>query len=81
MSDMIKESRVGKVKVDRNTRLFANSTQDNLQKARVLAAKEVEYGEKGTVQDLLNYLIAALSADPKLAHDLYWRGKKIFENE
>lgn len=69
------------VRVDRSTRLFANSTKANLQRARVLASKEVEFGEKGTVQDLLNYVVAALSRDHKLAHDLYWRGKEVFESE
>jgi hypothetical protein len=48
------------VKVDRSTRLFANSTKENVQRARILAAREVPYGEKGTTQDLINYLVCAL---------------------
>ncbi len=67
------------VKVDRATRLFANSTKGNVQKARELAAKEVVFGEKGTVQDLLNYVVAALYDDPELAHKLYKEGKRKFE--
>ncbi|CAB5237952.1 hypothetical protein UFOVP142_42 [uncultured Caudovirales phage] len=66
-------------KVDRNTRIFANSTPENVQRARILASKEVEYGEKGSVQDLLNYVIAALEKRRDLAHELYWQGKQIFD--
>lgn len=67
------------VKVERTTRLFANSTKENVQRARVLAAKEVPFGEKGTTQDLINYIVCALAQKPDLAHDLYWEGKKLFE--
>ena len=76
---LTKEVVIMAVKVDRATRLFANSTKDNVQRARVLAAKEVPYGEKGTTQDLINYVICALSKKPELAHDLYWEGKKLLE--
>lgn len=67
------------VKVERTTRLFANSTKENVQRARILAAKEVPYGEKGTTQDLINYIVAALSVKPDLAHELYKDGKLVFE--
>ena len=76
---LTREITIMAVKVDRSTRLFANSTRDNVQRARILAANEVPYGEKGTTQDLINYVVCALSAKPEIAHELYWEGKKLFE--
>ena len=64
-------------KVSRDTRLVANSTAENVRKLRILAA-QVPAGDRGTVQDWLNYIVAALSERPELAAELYQRGKVVF---
>lgn len=68
-------------KVGRSCRILANSTEWNMRNARILAAKEVPFGEKGTVQDWVNYIVAALAKKPELAHKLYWDGKDLFEDQ
>lgn len=67
-------------KVSRDTRLIANSTAENVQRARTMAARHVPDGDKGTVQDWLNYIVSALSERPELAAELYARGKVVFHS-
>jgi hypothetical protein len=65
--------------VKRGVRLFANTTPELLFEAKKAAALQVPKGEKGSVQDLVNYCMAAIVADKALCDKLYWKGKKLFE--
>ena len=67
--------------VTRGVRLFANSTEELVFEAKKLAATQVPKGEKGSIQDLINHVFSALSQDPRLCDELYWKGKPIFETQ
>ena len=64
--------------IKRGVRLFANTHPDLLFEVKKLAALQVPNGEKGSVQDVVNYVMSAVSKDHSLANELYWKGKEIF---
>lgn len=64
--------------VERGVRLFANSNEHLVRHARMLAGRHIIEGEKGTVQDLLNFVVSALVFNPRLCGDLYRQGKELY---
>lgn len=72
-------SKVVDMKTQRGVRLFANTSPELLFEAKKAAALQVPKGEKGSVQDLVNFCMTAIVADKELCDQLYWKGKKLFE--
>lgn len=61
------------------TTLSANTSQTVKLEARKLAKRHIVDGDRGSVQDLLNFVLSALSQEPELCDALYERGKSAFQ--
>ena len=61
-------------------RLHGNSVEPVYRAVRTLAARQVFRGESGKMQDLLNYVMIALTQEKNLdlVDKLYEEGKEIF---
>lgn len=60
------------------TTLSANTSQAVKLEARKLAKRHIVDGDRGSIQDLLNFVLSALSQEPELCDTLYERGKTAF---
>jgi hypothetical protein len=70
-----------KLKPSQHTRLHANSVEPVVQAVRKIAARQViKNGESGRLQDLINYVMLALTQEKHkvLVDQLYAEGKEAF---
>lgn len=70
-----------KLKPNQYTRLHANSIEPVVQAVRKIAARQViKNGESGKLQDLINYVMLALTQEQHkaLVDQLYKEGKEAF---
>jgi hypothetical protein len=71
-----------KLKPNQYTRLHANSIEPVVQAVRKIAARQViKNGESGKLQDLVNYVMLALTQEKHkaLVDQLYAEGKEAFD--
>jgi hypothetical protein len=73
--------KVVEIKPTADYRLHGNSVEPVYRAVKTLAARQVFRGESGKMQDLLNYVMVALTQGKRLelCDQLYDEGKKIFE--
>lgn len=69
----------GTMSIRYTTTLSANTTQTVKLEARKLARRHILDGDRGSIQDLVNFVFSALAHEPELCDALYERGRYAFE--
>lgn len=55
-----------------------SSTSTFKHEVRKLASRQIITGDRGSVQDLMNFVFSALSENPELCDKLYSQGRRAF---